>query len=418
MESSKVQKRTPRYNELCDLFAQRIKSGQYPPGSRLPTELEFAREHKVNPLTVSRALRQLVQAGMIVRRRGDGTYVANQLKPPLIPGRHLRIGVLWHCSVLPERMTTTFQGAMTRGLLLAWGLDQVEPEWARVGEREPTRVTWTSIERGLTIECIGESVQSRQRHPNLESIRTGRFDGLITLSIIEEPWLTDLLDLGLPTVLADFPCEKLAARADEVVGDALPGYRAAVQHFAARGLTRIHFLGSHMQVPPPRGDMKIEEVIAWHVGKERVDPDSFLRLSAYRQAMDECGLKVREEWIHFAWASTEMTRVLAQRLALLPREELPQAFVCHGIKQAQYMMEAFADHGHWVEGVGASESVSSGPALGIHIDGTRLGASAAELLRWRIQQPQRPTMRVGVPMHLEAVSVRQVEPQVSEGLKS
>ncbi len=46
----------------------------------VPSVRELSRELRVNPLTVSKAYHRLADAGILVVRRGDGTYVAPQ--PP------------------------------------------------------------------------------------------------------------------------------------------------------------------------------------------------------------------------------------------------------------------------------------------------------------------------------------------------
>ena len=401
MSAPRGKRRPTQHRRVGELLRRQIADGKYPPGSRLPTEVELPKLLKAGKQTIVRALNDLVREGLIVRRRGDGTYVADQRQPPLIPGRNLRLGVLWHRSVFADRLLSYFQGAMTRGALAAWGLDYRASEWSRVGEREPTRAVWSAVERGVTVECLGESVHSRERHPDFQLVRDGRFDGLLSLSIIEEPWLNQVLDLNIPTVLVDFPNEALGARADLVYVDPLPGYRAAVKHFAAKGLTRIHFVGSIMEAAAPSAEMTPEEVRVFQIGKQRVDPDSYLRLSAYRHGMQECALQVREPWIHFGWHDAASARILFKALMALPESDRPQALICHSVDQAQYLMEVFAEHGMAVEAAGATEKLTTGAALGIHIDGKNLGETAAALLISRLQQPKRRMMRAGVPMRCE-----------------
>ncbi len=53
-----------------------IKNGVYPPGTRLPTESELAVEFRVSRGTVRQALGKLAERDLIIRRPGDGTYVA------------------------------------------------------------------------------------------------------------------------------------------------------------------------------------------------------------------------------------------------------------------------------------------------------------------------------------------------------
>jgi GntR family transcriptional regulator len=55
---------------------QGIEQGRFPPGSRLPSEPDLAAELNVSRATLREALRALEGEGMLRRRRGSGTYVA------------------------------------------------------------------------------------------------------------------------------------------------------------------------------------------------------------------------------------------------------------------------------------------------------------------------------------------------------
>ncbi|MCK6474426.1 MAG: GntR family transcriptional regulator [Planctomycetes bacterium] len=380
---------------------RRIAKGVYAPGTRLPTEVELPKLLDAGKQTVVRALNDLVREGLIYRRRGDGTYVTDRAEPPLVPGRHIRIGVLWPRSVLAGRLETEFQGAITRGMLASWGLDRVTPLWSRSSEREPTGAVWTNPARGVTAECLGESVYTRLRHPDLEAVRAGRFDALVSVSIIEEAWLESLLGLGKPTLLVDFPNERFAQRADQVFVDPVPGYRAVVRRFAEEGLRRIHFVGGYMGVPDPTGKMTTEEYIRFQRGRQRVDPDSYLRLSAYRMAIDECGLTAGEEMVHFTWYGPETCRPLVDAWMALPATQRPDALVCHSAGQAEELMAACSERGLYVKAAGCADERYGGPAIGIHADGMELGRAAATLLLGRMHWPDRLPLRVGVPMRLD-----------------
>jgi len=393
--------RIPKHERIRVKLRERILNGNLASGTKLPPDRELFKRFGVNRLTMVQALNGLVREGLIVRRRGDGTYVASRRNPPLIPGKHLRIGLLWHRSVLPDRMLSTFQGWITRGVLEAWGIDSTQGEFPRAGNNEATRAIWDSVERGVTVEAIGESLASRQRHPDIKAIRDGRFDGLICMSIIEEPWLNQVLDLGIPMVLADFPTQRLTARADLAYVDPQLGYRAAVEYFHGRGKKRIFFVCSYIGEGTPSPTMTAEEAHAFHGDKKRIDPDSYLRLSAYRQAMDEFGLPVQDNWIHYEWHGSEAVRALVQSLLNLPEKERPEAVVCQSRAQAQFLMEAFAERGLWLETAGGSEKPSSTLALSILINGKWVGETAAELMISRLVRPSRPPLRVGVPMQLE-----------------
>ena len=50
------------------------------PGDRLPTEPELAARHDVSRITARQAVMQLVREGLVVRRQGKGSFVA---EPPV-----------------------------------------------------------------------------------------------------------------------------------------------------------------------------------------------------------------------------------------------------------------------------------------------------------------------------------------------
>ncbi|MBF8191799.1 GntR family transcriptional regulator [Nonomuraea sp. K274] len=57
----------------------RIRTGQWGPGTRIPTEAELCEEFGVSRITVQRALRDLADAGLIVRFRRRGSFVAQAI---------------------------------------------------------------------------------------------------------------------------------------------------------------------------------------------------------------------------------------------------------------------------------------------------------------------------------------------------
>lgn len=68
----------PVYHQVHLVLSQRIREGLYPPGERFPSEFELAAKFNVSRVTVRRALAQLEEDGLIVRRRGAGTFVAER----------------------------------------------------------------------------------------------------------------------------------------------------------------------------------------------------------------------------------------------------------------------------------------------------------------------------------------------------
>ena len=68
----------PKYMAMRDAIAHAVATGAWPPGMRLPTEVEWAARLPLSVGTIQRALRMLVDEGIIVRQQGSGTFVAGR----------------------------------------------------------------------------------------------------------------------------------------------------------------------------------------------------------------------------------------------------------------------------------------------------------------------------------------------------
>jgi GntR family transcriptional regulator len=65
----------PLYQQIRQLLRHRIVTGEYPAGSKIPSESELCRELSVSRVTVREALRELVRADMLVKVHGKGAFV-------------------------------------------------------------------------------------------------------------------------------------------------------------------------------------------------------------------------------------------------------------------------------------------------------------------------------------------------------
>lgn len=66
----------PLYVQIAEALTERIESGELKPGHRLPPERELSETLGVNRMTLRQALHTLESQGLLMRRQGDGTYVA------------------------------------------------------------------------------------------------------------------------------------------------------------------------------------------------------------------------------------------------------------------------------------------------------------------------------------------------------
>jgi GntR family transcriptional regulator len=65
------------YERISEDLTERIDSGEMTPGDRLPGEHDLAARYGVTRMTVRHALSSLVERGLIYRRHGVGTFVAD-----------------------------------------------------------------------------------------------------------------------------------------------------------------------------------------------------------------------------------------------------------------------------------------------------------------------------------------------------
>jgi GntR family transcriptional regulator len=74
--------RTLLADRLRDELLEEISSAPLPPGTKLPSEGQLAKRFNVSRATVREAVRGLVEAGYVTRRRGSGSYVTERRRMP------------------------------------------------------------------------------------------------------------------------------------------------------------------------------------------------------------------------------------------------------------------------------------------------------------------------------------------------
>ena len=65
----------PIYAQLLERMQMQIVSGQYQPGSKLPSVRDLAAVANVNPNTMQKAFAELERSGLISTQRTNGRYV-------------------------------------------------------------------------------------------------------------------------------------------------------------------------------------------------------------------------------------------------------------------------------------------------------------------------------------------------------
>jgi GntR family transcriptional regulator len=77
----------PISRQLVEQVATHISAGRIKPGQRLPSVRELAKQLAVNQNTILRAYERLTADGLLQRKQGQGTFVANPL-PRRKPAAH------------------------------------------------------------------------------------------------------------------------------------------------------------------------------------------------------------------------------------------------------------------------------------------------------------------------------------------
>jgi GntR family transcriptional regulator len=72
----------PRYYQLKEILEKRIQSGEFQSGDQFPTDEQLCQEYNLSRGTVRRAVEMLIDAGLLRREQGRGTFLNSpQLSP-------------------------------------------------------------------------------------------------------------------------------------------------------------------------------------------------------------------------------------------------------------------------------------------------------------------------------------------------
>lgn len=208
------------YVQLVNHFRGQILNGELPPGSQLPTEWELVEQFGVSRNTVRQAMATLVDAELLERTQGRGTFVrAAQIRRADSPSE------------------TQSKGCDQRiGLILGHSGDQLNMEILMgVGQAAKSR----GYEVSVTFSDEDEAQQKR----DVARLRAGGACGFIIFPLSdtdEDPAMAQLISEGVPLVLVDRYLPKLPT--DFVGADNYNGGYRATEHLIILGHKRIGFV--------------------------------------------------------------------------------------------------------------------------------------------------------------------------------
>jgi GntR family transcriptional regulator len=190
----------PRYYQLQEIIRERIRNGEWAPGSVIPSERELCERYGISRMTARQAISGLESEGLLYREQGKGTFVGQ----PMIAQQLLQL------TGFTEDMTARKSKPGARVLSAEmWPADQVTAERLRIRAGQPvyrlrrlrladgeplaielTRVTFIGCERLLNYDLASES---------LYQLLSGTFD--IPLLEADEELQADLATADEPELL-------------------------------------------------------------------------------------------------------------------------------------------------------------------------------------------------------------------------
>ena len=162
------------YVQIRETLRQQIRNGQLEPGQKLPAEDELAAQFGVSRMTVRQGISDLIDEGVLYRRRGVGTFVAqfhverdhnrltNFLETAQAAGFAAEVRLLSR-EVVPARMTVA----------KALALQETEPviriQTLRLANGMPITVYDEYVPYRLYPQLLQEDLRSRPAWQILES---------------------------------------------------------------------------------------------------------------------------------------------------------------------------------------------------------------------------------------------------------
>ena len=98
----------PKYVQIQNYILQKIESGEYAAGDKIPSETELARQFDVSRLTVNTAVKELANSGIVERVQGKGTFVrfvpGQSFSSPMAFSGGIKIAPFEHPNNKPHRL--------------------------------------------------------------------------------------------------------------------------------------------------------------------------------------------------------------------------------------------------------------------------------------------------------------------------
>jgi GntR family transcriptional regulator len=82
--------RSPIYQQIAERIKDEILSGALPEGQQVMSTNQYAAFYRINPATAAKGFHQLVEEGILHKRRGIGMFVSPDARQQLLSQRRER----------------------------------------------------------------------------------------------------------------------------------------------------------------------------------------------------------------------------------------------------------------------------------------------------------------------------------------
>ena len=352
--------RNVKHRRIFEKIEEGIRSGKYVAGQKLPSEAQLVRQFKTSRPTVTRAMRDLEAAGLVLRRAGSGTYAQ-----ALADSRNQTLGLLiqglGETEIFEPICGEIARRVHAHGYSLLWGDCVPRDLHGKIGQL-----------KDVSQNYINQKVSGVFFAP---LSRCSKDDAKINLQTAEA-----LTRAGIQVVLLDRDFEEFPIRSNyDLVGidNRQAGYLLS-QHLLELGCRRIDFV-SHPLV----------------AGSVRE------RMAGYCDALLDHGVQTQLQWI---WrGDVEDDAFVEQMMA-----DLPEAYVCANDLTAGHLMQKLLAAGirvpHDVRVVGIDDvkyaRLLPVPLTTVSHPCRDIGAAAVDAMMQRITNPSLPTRSIRLPCNL------------------
>jgi GntR family transcriptional regulator len=157
--------RSPLYARIEAVLSERVASGAWSPGDRLPSEDELVAEFAVSRTTIRAAVQSLVLRGLLEIRRGRGTFVAS---PKIVQELTHLTGFVEDMEALGRRATGRLidhrevraDGAVARRLAIAQGTSVTRIRRVRLADGRPLSYDETFLPLSLGRRVVADDLET------------------------------------------------------------------------------------------------------------------------------------------------------------------------------------------------------------------------------------------------------------------